>query len=347
MGGLEVSDSGLCRRRSVSALIAGLAAFALLCATASAAEPLRWSAPMVIDRGFPIFSIACPSADLCAAGTVDGLFVSTNPAAGASAWQSLAGPSALPHSTAPVAAVSCPSVSFCVAIGSGGEVLTSTNPGGGASAWTTTHPGISGLSMLSCASAQLCMAASPGSRTIAVTTNPGGSQGSWKTIGMPKAVRSISCTAPQLCLAGTGIGDMLSSTDPTRGARTWHVKHIIGRPGALEFLSAVGCASAHYCVVAGEAGFERILFASRKPTRGARAWGSAVGFDRRSLFISGSCVPTRFCAFAASDGSVYFTSARIRTSVDSRHGQEHISCASSHFCGLAGDDGRVYIGTSG
>jgi hypothetical protein len=331
----------------VSALIAGLATFAVLCATADAAGPLSWSGPMVIDRGFPVLSIACPSADLCAAGTVDGLFVSTDPAGGASAWQSLASPSAPPHSTPPVGAVSCPSGSFCVAIGSGGEILTSTNPGGGASAWATTHPGISGLTLLSCASASLCMAASPTSRTVAVTTNPAGGQGSWKTMELPKAVRSIWCTAPRLCLAGTRTGDLLSSTNPSGGARAWHAKHIIGRPGAPELLSAVACASARYCVVAGGNGLEGLLFASSHPTGGARAWSRAVGFDPAGVFSGGSCVPTRFCAFAAFDGSVSLTADRNRARVDSGHSIEHISCASRYFCGLAGGDGRIYIGTSG
>lgn len=302
---------------------------------------------MVIDRGFPIFSIACPSAELCAAGTLDGLFVSTNPTGGASAWQSLAGPSVAPHSTPPISAVSCPSVTFCAAIGSGGEVLTSTDPGAGASAWMTTHSGISGLTLLSCASQQLCMAATPESRIVAITTNPAGGQGSWKTVRLPKAVRSIWCTAPRLCLAGTGTGDMLSSNNPAGGARAWHAKHIIGRPGAPELLSAVACASARYCVVAGLNGPVGILFASSNPTAGTRAWGKAVGFDPGGMFIGGSCVPRRFCAFTASDGSVYFTSYGSRARVGSRLAFEHISCASSHFCGLAGRDGRIYIGNSG
>ena len=159
---------------------------------------------------------------------------------------------------------------------------------------------------------------------------------------LPESVRSITCTAPRLCLAGTGTGDMLSSTNPTMRARAWHRHHIIGRPGAPEFLSAVACASARYCVVAGLTGLEGILFASSNPTRGARAWRRQVGFAP-SEFTGGSCVAMRFCAFVASDGSVYFTSDRNRTRVGSGHGQKHISCASSRFCGLAGND--VYIGS--
>jgi hypothetical protein len=56
-------------------------------------------------------------------------------------------------------AVSCPSVSFCVAVDDHGQVLTSTNPFAGARHWQADD-GDTGraLTALSCPSASVCVA---------------------------------------------------------------------------------------------------------------------------------------------------------------------------------------------
>jgi hypothetical protein len=55
--------------------------------------------------------------------------------------------------------VSCPTVSFCVAVDGVGNVLTSTQPTGGAAAWSAVNVDTSsGLTAVSCASPSLCVA---------------------------------------------------------------------------------------------------------------------------------------------------------------------------------------------
>jgi hypothetical protein len=113
-------------------------------------------------EGASFRGVSCPSSELCVAvGATPGgsgkvVFTSTNPTGGAAAWS---GTTLESGSSVPAfSAVSCPSVSFCVAVG-GGEVFTSTNPTGGAAAWSgplqvDTHP----LTAVSCPSESFCAA---------------------------------------------------------------------------------------------------------------------------------------------------------------------------------------------
>jgi hypothetical protein len=82
-----------------------------------------------------------------------------------------------------VNAVSCPSVSLCVAGDSAGNILTSTDPAGGASAWTKAR---------------------------VARPDPIGN-----------SLTAISCPSVSLCVAGDGNGNILTSTNPTGGASTW------------------------------------------------------------------------------------------------------------------------------
>ena len=130
------------------------------------------------------YAVSCPSVSLCVVGgggasTHGGptILTSTDPTGGASSW-----------SSAPVAsgneivdAVSCPSVSLCVATTNVGDVFTSTNPTGGASTWkkTTVDRGAY-LDPVSCPSVALCVAGdSNAAGEILTTTNPTGGASAW------------------------------------------------------------------------------------------------------------------------------------------------------------------------
>jgi len=237
------------------------------------------------DQGNYFYAISCPSVSLCVAGgggaTVNGgatILTSRNPTGGASSW-----------SSAPVAsgdgiveAVSCPSVSLCVATTNVGDVFTSTNPTGGASTWkkTTVDPGAI-LSAVSCPSVSLCVAGDSNvAGKILTTTNPTGGARAWtKTTiepGMPNqavGLDALACPSVSLCLAGDNFGNILTSTNPTGGAKAWK-KASVARPEPNgNSLTAISCPSVSLCTAADGNGD---ILISTAPSGGANAWTSAT-----------------------------------------------------------------------
>ena len=128
------------------------------------------------------------------------ILTSTDPTGGASSW-----------SSAPVAsgdeivdAVSCPSVSLCVAATNQGDVFTSTNPTGGASAWTkTTIDQRERRSTPSRARRSRCASRST-TGNILTSTNPTGGASAWTktTLDRGSVIDAVSCPSVSLCVAG-------------------------------------------------------------------------------------------------------------------------------------------------
>jgi hypothetical protein len=116
---------------------------------------------------------------MCVAGVGrDGnILTSTDPTGGKGAWRKAK------LEDGSLQAVSCPSVSMCVAGDDAGNILTSIDPTGGKRAWTKA-PADHG--------------------------------------GFPApALGAVSCPSVSLCVAGDSNGDILTSTDPTGGASAW------------------------------------------------------------------------------------------------------------------------------
>jgi hypothetical protein len=151
---------------------------------------------------------------------VGDVLTSTDPTGGASAWTK----TTIDQGNVPLA-VSCPSVSLCVAVDYPGNVLTSTHPTGGASAWTkaTIDPGAPyqpvGLDAVSCPSVSLCVA-SDSNGNILTSIAPTGGANAWTsaTVDIPGcAAPSTPCIAEQLYARdGQGIR-VLDSAPPGQG----------------------------------------------------------------------------------------------------------------------------------
>ena len=171
-------------------------------------------------------TVSCPSVSLCVAGgrraAADGgaatILTSTAPTAGAGSWTS----ATLATGFETIRSVSCPSVSFCVAMGDTGDIFTSANPTGGASAWTriTIGQGFDNR-VVSCPSASLCAAVDLSD--ILTSTDPTGGASAWTkaTIDPGQALKAVSCPSVSLCVAGDCNGNILTSTNPTGGANAW------------------------------------------------------------------------------------------------------------------------------
>jgi WD40-like Beta Propeller Repeat len=247
----------------------------LLTATDPSAGASAWT-KTTLGQGVYASTISCPSVSLCVAGGgaagIDGgatVLTSTDPTGGASFWSSVP----LASSDETVNAVSCPSVSLCVAATNKGDLFTSTNPTGGASAWTkTTIDQGHFLSAVSCPSVSLCVVTND-TPDLFISTNPAGGTSAWTktTIDQGKTaagVDTVSCPSVSLCVAGQ-IGNVLTSTDPTGGASAWMDTAIDGGNDVY----AISCPSVSLCVVADQSGN---ILASNDPTGGANTWTTAA-----------------------------------------------------------------------
>jgi hypothetical protein len=185
--------------------------------------------------------------------------------------------------------ISCPTKSFCVAVGEGDTVASSSNPAAGASTWTIAEPAKPGdsddnkfttdpskyrdLRGVSCPSPSLCVVVTFDG-FVYTSTNPGGGEGAWQVAdvdgkGRDTHLMSISCPTPSLCVAVSGdrytSGKVVTSTDPTGGPAAWSTVQL---DETLD-LRGVSCASPSSCVAVAENG--RVLVSSN-PTGPPSDW---------------------------------------------------------------------------
>jgi hypothetical protein len=174
-------------------------------------------------------------------------------------------------------AVSCPSVSLCVASAWNGDVLTSTDPTGGAGAWSSAHIDTSVLDI----------------------PPPSGS---------PASISFISCPSTSLCVATDQAGNVLASQDPAGGPAAWSVTAPPSAQPAAQGLAArmpLACPSVSFCVVLGDPGNVRNATAGELATTDAplgAPWSVANAGD--AWLIGVSCPLVTFCAVIDSDGNV-------------------------------------------
>lgn len=154
-------------------------------------------------------------------------------------------------------AVACPSSKLCLAVDASGYLVTTTHPTGGKGSWTrTVRIDSNALTGIACPSTKLCVAVDDSGNVLS-STNPAGGAKQWtrparidSTVaagGGFVGLTGIDCPSGNLCIAVDGApnGNVLSSTSPAGGARTWKSTTIGGA------LSGVSCPSASLCVVAG------------------------------------------------------------------------------------------------
>jgi hypothetical protein len=172
-------------------------------------------------------------------------------------------------------AVSCPSVSLCVAVDDAGNVLTSTDPASGTAPWKPAQiDGGSHLSGVSCPTITLCVAFDEFDDVLS-STNPTGGAGAWKKVELDDVVDSMSCPSVTLCVGVHG-SSVFTSTNPTGSAAAWTQTELPGRHA----LFTVACASPALCVTSDIGG----LLVSIDPTGGAGAWINTPVGDKDPWF---------------------------------------------------------------
>jgi hypothetical protein len=161
-------------------------------------------------------AVSCPSPSFCVAADTSGdVITSSHPGpTGSSPLSLTVDPSAwkVSHSVVPAvdsfAALSCPSVTFCVAITRHGDVVTSTNPTGGASAWKiTTLDGSMMLDSVSCATRDFCVVGGD-SESVFVSHNPADGSPAWTQVHVTaqgaQAIVALSCPSTGFCIGVDG-----------------------------------------------------------------------------------------------------------------------------------------------
>jgi hypothetical protein len=250
-------------------------------------------------NGSQVRGIACPSAGLCVASSLDGfLYSSSNPTGPASAWNvadvSPKGPNTHMYG------ISCPSPSLCVAVAFGGKIVTSTHPTGGGAAWATAQLAEPlQLSGVSCPSPSLCVAVSRDGAIVS-STDPTGGAGAWQVSTRPEFGRlfGIACPSPSLCLTGNAT-DFISSGQPTAGADAWS---FASGASPLQIM-ALSCPSATACAAVDN---NADAFTSLAPSAGSGAWSflNVLPYTAANGAFGISCPTLTFCAVAAAEGQV-------------------------------------------
>ena len=200
-----------------------------------------------IDPGSFLASISCPTSGFCLAGGDPGgdeAFVSDNPSGGAGAWTTITLPEGLEG-------IDCPSTTLCVGVNSGGDVLTSVDPASSPS-WVAGVVDPGGLlSAVSCAGTSLCVTVG---QAIATSTTPAGGATTWRTDTAHRGLSDVSCPSTSLCVIADSSGNVLVSTDPTRGPSDYTEHDSIDSLSTYDPAAGLGCQASGECVLAGQNG---------------------------------------------------------------------------------------------
>lgn len=216
-----------------------------------------------------------------------------------------------PFATTPsIEQVACPAAHLCVGL-QGEGVVTSTHPARGPAAWRpTSFLGIPGYG---------------GAVFGALTCAPG----------------------THFCVAGDGVGDLMTTTNPGGGARSWKLTRL----GRTAF-SALSCPTAKLCFAISGG---NVMF-SRNPAR-ANSWRTVL-VEPALVLVSISCPSAHFCAVTAW-GSI---TADILTSANPTGGRRtwhvthfgsdetnfafsDISCPSPRLCVASDAWGNIFTST--
>ena len=223
-------------------------------------------------------------------------------------------------------AVSCPSTSFCAAVGDHGQIVTFDG-----TSWGTPlqlSPPVN-LTSVSCPIASFCVAAGEdylGGGGTSTIYSGATWTGPTPLEQSFGALLSVSCTSASFCMATGGDEEAFTYRDGT-----WE------EPPMLVGLMAVGgvaCASETFC--------QAISYGDAYPFTGT-SWGAGheiVEFGLRGI----SCPATSFCMTVGAIGQVAsYTNGTWNPAamVDEHNDMSAVSCPSSSFCAAVDEEGNA------
>ena len=183
-----------------------------------------------VDMTRRLKSVSCPSVSLCVAIDSEGdIVTSADPTGRAGAWSFV-------RLYPGLSGVSCASEHLCVLTAAEGYIITSTEPAAGADTWSLKYVGAN--KKISCPSVSLCVTVGGTALAPIVTTgNPTNSASPWTEAYIEglNGLDEVSCAHESVCLAtsygGNGSdGNVISSSEPAGGARSWVESNVYGIP---------------------------------------------------------------------------------------------------------------------
>ena len=260
-------------------------------------------------------------------------------------------------------AVSCPAVTLCVAVESGGRVATSGDPSASASAWRVVRvdsayggpSGVAELSGVSCPSSSFCVAVDTAGDVL-TSDKPAGGASYWqlRRVDAAHALTGVACPSRSLCVAVDNAGDVVSSVRPETASK-WRVERVDQAPSAYmgPWLIGVSCASARFCVALDRDGS---VVTSSNPAAVRPGWRFVRLDDSASFAIGGfaatggiSCPSASLCVVASggdlvtstdpAGGSGTWSVARIEPLPTWFGG---VSCPSVSMCVAVDTAGNVF-----
>jgi photosystem II stability/assembly factor-like uncharacterized protein len=193
--------------------------------------------------------------------------------------------------------ISCPSVSYCVAVGGAGFILTSISLG---TSWNIrTFPTGPALTAVNCPSIQDCVAVGEGG-TILTSTTAGLTWVS-RSAGVDDQLNSVSCPSVRLCVVVGNSNTILTSVD---NGITWS-RSI---PRNIGNLLSVVCPSVRVCVATGTGG--RIETSTDSGTTWAQQ-GIPGKFQHSIELWAVSCAHTTDCVVIETDSEDFGPAAYV------------------------------------
>ena len=281
-------------------------------------------------------------------------------AAGLLKWSA---PTRIHRGAMTLSGVSCPSASFCAAVG-GAAVYVSRDPGARAPRWDSHTIAGANMQSISCPSPSLCVGLSSTGRPYA-STNPAAAHPSWRAESVQdEYFYALTCASTSLCVAVDALGEISTSTNPGAANDHWTTAHVdfatvpsvctdpaseqkfpCSAPAAL---TAVACPSRSFCIAVDQTGN---ALTSTNPSAGAGAWKlvpiDPTGTDLNSV----SCASVSLCVAADNRGHV-LASAHPNSAGGWRPalvdpgdsgGLSTLSCTRISFCVGAGVPGGVIV----
>jgi len=253
----------------------------------------------------------------------------------ADAWS---GPTVIDNSN-PSENISCPTATFCAAVGVGGygQTFNGSSWGAPTNIDPSSNPSGHTLTSLSCPSASFCAAVDQAGNAI---TFNGSSWSAPVAVDTTRnSLSAVSCTSSSFCVAGDVGGNGF-----TYNGSTWSGPVTINNVSNHESIGGISCPSTSFCVAVGQGGDVETS------TNGGASWSPTpvnIGPDN---LTSVSCPSASFCVAVDTGGNAYTYNGSAWSAadpIDTANGQidggefKAVSCPSSSFC--AAIDGRESV----
>jgi hypothetical protein len=233
-----------------------------------------------------------------------------------------------------VTSVSCPSASYCVAVGGNGTIMSYNGV-----AWSTALTSDDDLTSVSCTSDSYCAAVGYNSAGN-IFSYHGGSWSAPQPLDTDHKLHSISCATTTFCEVGAAVNvftvDGTSEAGDTIDAGNNGTEAGYGLP-------SMSCTSATFCATIDGLGNAFILNGS--------VWSTPESIDSTVQLDSVSCVSVGFCVAVDSKGNAFTYNGAgwsAPQDIDANTALESVSCPSTGFCVAidANGDALTFNGTA-